>query len=87
MEQNTVSIKLDRNQIENFRKIMESLGWIPKIIKSDYIDYAFTSPQGSVATLYSSGKLVLQGKKTLHQLLLTLKQVEEKVLLYNLILV
>jgi ribonuclease HIII len=63
MEQNTVSIKLDKAQIENFRKIMETLGWIPKIIKNDYIDYAFTSPEGSVATLYSSGKLVLQGKE------------------------
>ena len=63
MSQNTVSIKLDRIQTENFRKIMETLGWIPKIVKSDYIDYAFTSPEGSVATLYSSGKLVLQGKE------------------------
>jgi ribonuclease HIII len=63
MSQNTVTIKLDENQTKNFREMMEALGWVPKIIKSDYIDYAFTSPKGSVATLYSSGKLVLQGKE------------------------
>jgi ribonuclease HIII len=63
MSQNTVSLKLDRNQIENFPQMMEALGWIPKKIENDYIDFAFTSPKGSVGTLYSSGKLVLQGKE------------------------
>lgn len=61
MSQNTVSIKLDDKQIKNFPKMMKALGWIPKNLKSDYVDYAFTSPEGAVATMYSSGKLVLQG--------------------------
>jgi ribonuclease HIII len=63
MSQNTVSLKLGENQIKNFGEMMEALGWIPKKIKSDYVEYAFTSPNGSVATLYSSGKLVIQGKE------------------------
>jgi ribonuclease HIII len=63
MSQHTITIQLDENQIENFREMMEALGWVPKKISNDYIDYAFTSPNGSVATLYSSGKLVLQGKE------------------------
>lgn len=63
MSQNTVSIKLDDKQIKNFAEIMEALGWTPKIIKNDYVEYAFTSPKSSVATLYSSGKLVIQGKE------------------------
>jgi len=63
MSQNTVSIKLDKNQIENFPEILLALGWIPKLLKNDYVEYAFISPKGSVATLYSSGKLVLQGNE------------------------
>lgn len=63
MSQNTVSIKLDRNQISNFREMMEAMGWLPKVIKNDHVEYAFTSPKGSVATLYSSGKLVIQGRE------------------------
>ena len=63
MPQNTVTLKLDEEQIKNFREMMEALGWIPKKLKSDYVDYAFSSPNDSVATLYSSGKLVIQGKE------------------------
>ena len=43
--------------------MMQSLGWIPKQIQNNYVEYAFISPKGSVATLYSSGKLVLQGQE------------------------
>jgi ribonuclease HIII len=67
MSQNTVTIKLDEKQTKDFVKVMNSLGWIPKTLENDYIDYAFTSPEGSVATLYSSGKLVLQGKENFTQ--------------------
>jgi ribonuclease HIII len=63
MPQNTASIKLDDKQIKNFAEMMEALGWTPKIVKNDYVEYAFTSSKGSVATLYSSGKLVIQGKE------------------------
>ncbi|KUK76098.1 MAG: ribonuclease HIII [candidate division WS6 bacterium 34_10] len=63
MSQNTVSLKLDEEQIQNFGEMMEALGWTPKKIKNDYVEYAFTSSEGSVATLYSSGKLVIQGKE------------------------
>ena len=63
MDQKVVSIKVDNNQIKNFPNVMKALGWIPKELRTDYVDYAFTSPNGSVATLYSSGKVVLQGKE------------------------
>jgi ribonuclease HIII len=63
MTQNTATIKLDKKQIKNFPKIMTSLGWLPKNVQNDYVEYSFVSPEGSVATLYSSGKLVLQGKE------------------------
>jgi ribonuclease HIII len=42
---------------------MKALGWIPKKVKNDYVEYSFSSSEGSVATLYSSGKLVLQGQE------------------------
>ncbi len=74
MSQNTVTIKLDKKQIKNFAKIINSLGWIPKQVGNDYIKYAFTSPEGSVATLYSSGKLVLQGKGDFNKTISRIKE-------------
>ena len=61
MTQNTVSIKLTDKEVKEFSSIMKALGWIVKEIKNDYVLNAFKSPNGSVATLYSSGKLVFQG--------------------------
>ncbi len=61
MTQNTVSIKLNTTQMESFSDMMQALGWIEKDINNEYIKDAYISPNGSVATLYSSGKLVLQG--------------------------
>ena len=61
MTQNTVSIKLNDKEIKEFSDIMKALGWIIKNISNDYVLESFTSPNGSVATLYSSGKLVFQG--------------------------
>ena len=61
MTQNTVSIKLSDKEVKEFSTVMKALGWIVKEINNDYVLGAFTSPNGSVATLYSSGKLVFQG--------------------------
>jgi ribonuclease HIII len=73
MGQNTVSLKLDRKQIENFPEIMKALNWESKDIKNDYVEYAFKSEHGAVATLYSSGKLVIQGKENLNSVISHLK--------------
>lgn len=73
MGQNTVSLKLDRKQIENFPEIMKALNWERKDIKNDYVEYAFKSEHGAVATLYSSGKLVIQGKENLNSVISHLK--------------
>jgi ribonuclease HIII len=78
MTQNTATIKLDKKQIESFPKIMKSLGWLPKNVQNDYIEYAFTSPEGSVATLYSSGKLVLQGKENFTSLISHIQRSKEE---------
>jgi ribonuclease HIII len=73
MGQNTVSLKLDRRQIENFPEIMKALDWEKKDIRNDYVEYAFKSKHGAVATLYSSGKLVIQGKENLNSVISHLK--------------
>lgn len=75
MSQNTVSIKLDSKQIGEFSKVLQALGWIPKLVKNDYVEYAFSSPKGSVATLYSSGKLVLQGNENFTEVISHVKQI------------
>ena len=67
MQQNTVSIKLDSNQIEAFDDMMEALGWKARATNNEYIKESVISPNGSVATLYTSGKLVLQGSEDFSQ--------------------
>ncbi|HCC68101.1 TPA: ribonuclease HIII [Patescibacteria group bacterium] len=61
MSQNTVTVKLNGTQMESFSEMMEALGWKERQISNEYVEDSFSSPDGAVATLYSSGKLVLQG--------------------------
>ncbi|MCD4756278.1 ribonuclease HIII [bacterium] len=73
MAQNTVSIKLDSTQIEAFASVMKNLGWKEKPVGNMYIKEAFVSPMGGVATLYTSGKLVLQGSEDFTQIIVSIK--------------
>jgi ribonuclease HIII len=53
---------------------MQALGWIPKQMQNDYVEYSFTSPEGSVATLYNSGKLVIQGQESFTKVISHIKE-------------
>ena len=74
MSQNVVSIKLDERQVGSFFNIMSALGWIEKDVNNEYVVNAFTSPNGSVVTLYSSGKLVLQGSEDFTEVISNIKE-------------
>lgn len=70
MSQNIVTLKIDAQKKGELSSIMDSLGWSPRIVKNNpYIDLSFISKEGAVATLYSSGKLVLQGNKDFSQII------------------
>jgi len=78
MAQNTVSIKLDGVQIGDFSDMMKTLNWREKPVGNMYIKEAFVSPQGGVATLYTSGKLVLQGSEDFTQTIVYIKGSSEE---------
>lgn len=78
MLQNTISIQLNDIQAESFSEMMEALGWVEKEVNNEYIEDAFRSPSGGVATLYSSGKLVLQGNEDFTQAISYIKGSSEK---------
>ncbi|MCD4811573.1 ribonuclease HIII [bacterium] len=78
MAQNTVSIKLDSVQIEDFSNMMKILNWKEKPVGNMYIKEAFLSPKGGVATLYTSGKLVLQGSEDFAQTIAYIKGSSEE---------
>jgi ribonuclease HIII len=78
MAQNTVSIKLDSKQFEAFDEMLEALGWKARTVNNEYIKQSYVSPKGSVATLYTSKKLVLQGSEDFSQTISYIKGSEEK---------
>jgi ribonuclease HIII len=67
MPQNTISIQLNTIQRDNFSDMMEALGWVERSVNNEYVEDSFVSNNGGVATLYSSGKLVLQGSEDFTQ--------------------
>ncbi|MDD4381878.1 MAG: ribonuclease HIII [Candidatus Dojkabacteria bacterium] len=78
MIQNTVSIQLDKHQTCNVEKILTSFGWYKEDINNPYAVIRMKSPEGSVAILYSSNKLVFQGVEDYTQVISALKSSDEK---------
>jgi len=78
MSQNTVTIKLDEKEADNLSEIFKALDWVHKDINNDFVKCAFTSPAGSTAILYSSGKLVLQGNEDFTESISHIKQRNEE---------
>jgi len=63
MIQKTVSIQLDLKEAEKVGKVLSSLGWNEDIISNEYIALRMKNEVGSVVTLYTSRKIVFQGKE------------------------
>ena len=69
MTQNTVSIQLVDKEAKNVKKILTSEGWEEEKSNNEYIVLRMRSSQGSVATLYTSNKIVFQGKESFESIL------------------
>lgn len=63
MIQKTVSIQLDLKEAERVGRILSSFGWNEDIISNEYIALRMKNEVGSVVTLYTSRKIVFQGKE------------------------
>lgn len=59
--QETKTIQLDTTQAKNLQSLLVDLGWVEQGINNPYVVLRMKSNQNSVAMLYSSNKLVLQG--------------------------
>ena len=59
--QKTFSLKLTPSQIEAVEDALKSYGWYEEEMENEYVDLRMRNSKGSVATLYTSGKIVFQG--------------------------
>ncbi len=79
MSQNTVSIKLTANEAELLKGILLEKGWNEQEINNEYIALRMKNDEGSVCTLYTSMKVVFQGKEDFKDILGILKDTEEDI--------
>ena len=78
--QNTFTISLNKQEQERARGVLLANNWIEESDSNMYVRYRLKSPQGSVAILYSSGKLVFQGREDFTSVIANIKEdVEENI--------
>jgi len=63
MSQNTLSIQLSMDEAKRVRDVLLSFGWQDADINNEYIALRMKNEKGSVVTLYTSRKIVFQGKE------------------------
>jgi ribonuclease HIII len=61
--QNTKTIQLKKNEREDIKEILLGLKWREEKDSNEYVVFRMRSYLGSIAMLYTSGKLVLQGNE------------------------
>lgn len=61
--QNTCTIKVDSNSFDKVSNVLIANNWKEEGIDNQYMVFRFKSPHGSIAILYTSGKLVFQGSE------------------------
>lgn len=63
MSQNTLSIQLSIDEAKRVKDVLLSFGWQDADINNEYIALRMKNDKGSVVTLYTSRKIVFQGKE------------------------
>lgn len=58
--QRTFSIKLNSAEMEAVEEALQSYGWVEQEMENEYVELRMKNSKGSVATLYTSGKIVFQ---------------------------
>lgn len=61
--QNTITVKFEKDEYQKVKETLLAHNWVEEIDSNQYVTFKFRSPQGSVAIMYFSGKLVFQGKE------------------------
>jgi ribonuclease HIII len=74
MSQNTISIKLSKREAEGLKDILSKHKWFEDSINNEYIALRMKNEKGSVCTLYTSMKMVLQGNEDFGDIVNSLKE-------------
>ncbi len=74
--QNTFTLELKQDEFEKVKDSLLALNWAEEFDSSQYVVFRLRSPQGSIAIMYFSGKLVFQGKEDFTSVISTFKQEE-----------
>lgn len=78
--QNTFTISLSKQEQERAREVLLANNWVEESDINQYVKYRLKSPRGSVSIIYSSGKLVFQGKEDFTSVIANIKEeVEEDI--------
>lgn len=61
--QNTFTVEFSKEQISGVKDVLLANNWGEESSSNEYVLFRLRSPKGSVAQMYSSGKLVFQGRE------------------------
>lgn len=74
MSQNTVSVQLSLDECLGLEKTFRDAGWSKEPMDNEYVVFRMENDNGSVAILYTSRKLVFQGKEDFDEIVSKVKQ-------------
>ena len=73
MGQNTVSVQLSLDECLGLEKTFKDAGWRKEPMDNEYVVFRMENDNGSVAILYTSRKLVFQGKEDFDEIVSKVK--------------
>jgi len=73
MNQQTVSLKLTQEEVDSLKYVLEKKGWKKEDVNNEYVALRMKNDKGSVCTLYTSMKVVFQGREDFQELIKLLK--------------
>lgn len=73
MSQQTISLKLTQKEVDSLRYILQKKGWREEDINNEYVALRMKNDKGSVCTLYTSMKVVFQGREDFQDLIKLIK--------------
>lgn len=72
--QNTVSLDIEKEEFQSIKDLLLAQNWVEQNDSNQYVVYRLKSHGGTIATMYFSGKLVLQGREDFTKVISMLKK-------------
>jgi len=74
--QNTATVEFKQSEYQKVKDSLLAHNWVEEGDDNQYVTFRLRSPNGSVATMYFSGKLVFQGREDFTPVISSLKKEE-----------